>query len=51
MCNVEFKSIREVDLTVLEAPQVAVYDNPEDYPDKYVAKVMDNSKETNIVIV
>lgn len=47
----EFKSIREIDLTKLERPQVAVYDCPKDYPKKAVARVMDNGKDTNMVII
>lgn len=49
--NVEFKSIREVDLSALELPQVAVFSKPEDYPDKEVARVFDNAQPTNMVIV
>lgn len=51
MHNVEFKSIKEIDLSKLERPQVAVYDSPEDYPKKAVAKIMDSGEGTNMVLV
>lgn len=49
--TVIFKSIREVDLSRFQFPQVAVFDKPEDYPDKAVARIFDNGKPTNIVII
>lgn len=49
--TVEVKSIREVDLSILQFPQVAVYNRPEDYPDKAVARVFDNGQPTNIIMV
>ena len=51
MHNVEVKSIRDVDLSVLQIPQVAVYNKPDDYPDKAVARVFDNGKPTNIIML
>ena len=51
MHNVEVKSIRDVDLSVLQLPQVAVYNKPDDYPDKAVARVFDNGKPTNIIMI
>ena len=45
------ESIKEVDLSVLEFLQVAVFNKPEDYPDKAVARVFDNGKPTNIAMV
>ena len=51
MHNVEVKSIRDVDLSVLQLPQVAVYNKPDDYPDKAVARVFDNGKPTNIIML
>lgn len=51
MHTVEVKSIRDVDLSVLQFPQVAVYNKPEDYPEKGVGRVFDNGKPTNVVIV
>lgn len=51
MHNVEVKSIRDVDLSVLQFPQVAVYNKPDDYPDKAVARVFDNGQPTNIIMM
>ena len=51
MHNVEVKSIRDVDLSVLQLPQVAVYNKPDDYPNKAVARVFDNGKPTNIIML
>ena len=51
MHNVEVKSIRDVDLSVLQLPQVAVYNKPDDYPDKAVARVFDNGKPTTIIML
>ena len=51
MYNVEVKSIKDVNLSIFEEPQVAVFDRPEDYPDKAVARLFDNGKQTNIVMV
>ena len=49
--EVKINSIREVDLSVLQLPQVAVFNKPTDYPDKAVARVFDNGQPTNIVMV
>ena len=49
--EVKINSIREVDLSVLQLPQVAVFNKPADYPDKAVARVFDNGQPTNIVMV
>lgn len=49
--TVILNSIREVDLSVLKFPQVAVYNKPEDYPDKAVARVFDNGQPTNVAMV
>ena len=49
--KVVFESIKDVDLSTLERPQVAVFDKPEDYPDKAVARVFDNGKETNVIML
>ena len=49
--TVIIKSIRDVDLSIFQFPQVAVYNKPEDYPDKAVARVFDNGERTNIVII
>lgn len=44
-------SIKEVDLSGLEFPVVAVYKNPLDYPDKVVARIFEMNKPTDTVIV
>lgn len=49
--TVIIKSIRDVDLSIFQFPQVAVYNKPEDYPDKAVARVFDNGEPTNIIMV
>ena len=49
--TVIIKSIREIDLNSLQFPQVAVYNQPEDYPDKAVARVYDNGQPTNIAMI
>lgn len=49
--NVVFNSIKEIDLSKLEFPQVAVFSKPEEFPDKEVARVFDNAKATNMIIV
>jgi hypothetical protein len=38
--------------TIVRVPIIAVYDNPTDYPGKYVARLWDiKNKPTNIVVV
>lgn len=49
--TVIIKSIRDVDLSIFQFPQVAVYNKPEDYPDKAVARIFDNGKPTNVIMV
>lgn len=49
--TVEIKTFKDFDLSIFEFPQVAVFDKPEDYPDKAVARVFDNGKPTNIAMV
>ena len=49
--TVIIKSIRDVDLSIFQFPQVAIFDKPEDYPDKAVARVFDNGKPTNIIML
>ena len=44
-------SISEVDMSGLKMPVIAVYERPDDYPDKYVARVFDMLKPTDAVIV
>ena len=49
--TVIIKSIRDVDLSIFQYPQVAVFDKPEDYPDKAVARIFDNGQPTNVIMV
>ena len=49
--TVIIKSIRDVDLSIFQFPQIAVYNKPEDYPDKAVARVFDNGQPTNVAMV
>ena len=49
--TVIIKSIRDVDLSIFQFPQVAVFDKPEDYPDKAVARIFDNGQPTNVIMI
>lgn len=49
--TVIIKSIRDVDLSIFQFPQVAVFNKPEDYPDKAVARIFDNGQPTNVITV
>lgn len=45
------ESIKEVDFSGLNMPFVAVYDHPEDYPDKCVARIYELDKPTDTIMV
>lgn len=45
------ESINEVDMSGLSMPIIAVYKNPEDYPDKCVARIFDMDAPTNVIIL
>ncbi|MDO4275894.1 MAG: hypothetical protein Q4D16_19680 [Eubacteriales bacterium] len=45
------EEITQVDCTKIEVPMYAVYYNTFDYPGKYVARLYDVDKPTNIVII
>ena len=49
--NVKFSSIAEIDLSKLERPQVAVFNDLKEYLEKAVAKIMDNGQKTNMIII
>ena len=49
--TVIIKSIRDVDLSIFQFPQVAVFNKPEDYPDKAVARIFDNGQPTNVIMI
>ena len=44
-------SISEVDMRGLFMPVIAVYEHPEDFPDKYVARVFDVGQPTDTVVI
>lgn len=44
-------SIRDIDLSDLRLPEIVVFDKPEDYPDKVVARIFDMNNPTDTVIV
>lgn len=48
---IEVGSIKRVDLSKLEIPMIAVYRKPLDYPDKYVARVLDSAYPTDIIMI
>lgn len=45
------ESIREVDFSGLKVPFVAVYGHPDDFPDKYVARIYELDRATNTIMV
>lgn len=49
--TVEIKTFKDFGLSIFGRPQIAVFDKPEDYPDKAVARVFDNGKETNVIML
>lgn len=51
MTDKVMKSIKEVDLTGLKIPVVAVHISPGDYPGKNVARVFDITVPTNVVVI
>lgn len=46
----EVKSFAEIDTSELQQPIICVYQHPEDYPDKCVARIFNGTKPTNTVI-
>ncbi|MBS4933123.1 MAG: hypothetical protein KH020_17775 [Clostridiales bacterium] len=49
--NKIIQSFAEVNLTGLKFPVIAIYDRPSDYPKKYVARIFDSDKPTNIILL
>ena len=45
------RSIKEVDMSDIYIPVIAVYENPEDYPGMCVARIFDMNRPTDTVIV
>ena len=44
------ESIREVDFSGLKVPFVAVYGHPDDFPDKYVARIYELDRATDTIM-
>ena len=44
-------SVKEIDMRGLFMPVIAVYEHPDDFPDKYVARVFDVDRPTDTVVV
>lgn len=51
MKNREVNSIKEVDLSGMKMPIISVYEHPEDFPEKCVARIFEADQPTNVVIV
>jgi len=47
----EVNSFLEVDISELRQPIICVYQKPEDYPNKYIARIFDGTKPTNTVLI
>lgn len=45
------ESVQEIDFSGMNFPYIAVYEHPEDFPEKYVARVWDMDKPTDTIIV
>ena len=46
----EVRSFAEIDIRKIQIPCIGVYNRPDDYPDKCVARLFDGTKLTNIII-
>lgn len=44
-------SFRDVDLSAIAIPSIAIYKHPRDIPDKYVARVYACSSPTNVIML
>ena len=45
------ESVNKIDFTDLKVPCIAVYEHPDDYPKKCVARVYDLEKPTNTMML
>lgn len=45
------ESIKDVDFSGLHMPAIAVYDSPADFKGKFVARIFDLNKPTDIIMV
>lgn len=50
MKTTEVKSFADVDTSELKQPIICVFNKPDDYPDKYVARLFEGTAPTNIII-
>lgn len=50
MKTTEVKSFTEIDTSELRQPIICVFNKPDDYPDKYVARLFEGTAPTNIII-
>lgn len=50
MKTTEVKSFTEIDTSELKQPIICVFNKPDDYPDKYVARLFEGTAPTNIII-
>lgn len=50
MKTTEVKSFTEIDTSELKQPIIYVFNKPDDYPDKYVARLFEGTAPTNIII-
>lgn len=50
MKTTEVKSFTEIDTSELKQPIICVLNKPDDYPDKYVARLFEGTAPTNIII-
>lgn len=44
-------SINQVDMSNMKMPMIAVYEHPDDFPEKCVARVFDLDKPTNVILI
>ena len=51
MPDKQVESAYQIDFREMKFPIIAVYQNPEDYPGMYVARVWEVDRPTNVVIV
>lgn len=50
MKTTEVKSFTEIDTSELKQPIICVFNKPDDYPDKHVARLFEGTAPTNIII-
>lgn len=47
----EVRSFQDLNTGGLKQPIICVYSSPQDYPDKFVARIFDGTKPTNVAII